>query len=256
VIPLKDPYCAGEQVTIFAQRADTMKYPDIMFDWFPKNGQIEDSTNTGNVFVTLQDTTMFFRVMKNNACLDTSRITLNVIPPDLPLSVMDTTLCPGDVFMVEILDPDISDIEWMPTEGLSCSDCLNPTVTVSGPQVYMVSAKKDRCTVSGMLNVMVFPPYEIPIVPMTIQACPGDMIQFAVDLTGLTNVNISVVGNGSVSCSTCTNPVVTYNGGTVQLVVTADEMFDDYCGTVGGATIIMNQNLMYEIPIAVSDTEL
>jgi hypothetical protein len=83
VIPLMDPYCAGEMITIFAERADTMKYPDIMFEWFPMDGQIEDSTNTGNVFITLQDTTEFFRIMTNNACIDTSSTIVNVIPPDV-----------------------------------------------------------------------------------------------------------------------------------------------------------------------------
>ena len=239
VIPLKDPYCAGETVTIFAERADTLKYPDISFDWFPKDGQIQDSTNTGNVFVILQDTTTFFRIMRNNACLDSSVLTLNVIPPDLPLSVTDTTLCPGDMFQVEILDPDVTDIEWMPTTGLSCSDCLNPTVEVFGNQVYMVTAEKDRCTVSGMLTVRVYPPYDIPVVPPFASACPGDTIPFTVDLTGLTNVNLSVSGNGSVSCSNCPNPVVTYGGGVVRLQITADETFEMFCGALGTVEIAM-----------------
>ncbi len=243
VIPLMDPYCAGEMITIFAERADTMKYPDIMFQWsiIPTSGsQIEDSTNTGNIFVTLQDTTQFFRVMTNNACIDTSSVMVNVIPPDIPLSVMDTTLCPGDMFMVEILDLDVMDIEWTPEQGLSCTDCLDPTVTVQpNPITYMVQAKKDRCTVSGMLNVTLHPTLLINITPNLAQACPGDQIPFSFEDSLLTNVEVSITGNGSVSCDDCPNPVVTYGGGQVQLFVNADETSDMHCGASGSATISM-----------------
>ncbi len=160
VIPLKDPYCAGEMVTVFAEHADTMKYPDIMFQWQAGGGaQILDSANTGNVVVQLQDTVTLMRYMTNHACRDSSQVTLNVIPPDLPLSVMDTTLCPGDMFIVQILDPNVSGIMWMPADGLSCTSCFSPKVTVQAiPETYMVTAKKHNCTVGGMLSTTPFPP--------------------------------------------------------------------------------------------------
>lgn len=252
VIPLKDPYCAGEQVVIFAQNADTLKYPDIMFQWFPQDGQIRDSTNTGNVLITLRDTTTFFRVMTNNACRDTSSVTLNVIPPGIPLSVTDTTLCPFDRFQVEILDPDVTDIEWMPATGLSCTNCLDPTVTVqTQPITYEVSGEKDGCPVGATLSVNIYPPYVIPISPSVIDACPGDMIQFNLDLTDLTNVQISVTGNGSVNCTSCPDPIVTYNGGQVQLIVTADEPFENFCGALGGAIIVMKPDETQQLPAVI-----
>jgi len=249
VVPLMDPYCAGEMIIIFAERADTMKYPDIMFQWFPMDGQIQDSTNTGNVFVILQDTTEFFRIMKNNACLDTSSVVVNVIPPDIPLSVMDTTLCPGDMFKVEILDPDVTDVDWMPEQGLSCTKCLDPTVTVQpNPITYMVQAMKDRCSVSGMLNVSIFPPLSINITPNIAQACPGDQITFSFDATGLSNLDVSITGNGSVSCDDCANPVVTFGGGQVQLFVSADESSDVNCGAFGSAIVTMKPDEEQSLP--------
>lgn len=249
VVPLMDPYCAGEMITIFAERADTMKYPDIVFDWYPKDGQIQDSTNTGNVFVVLQDTTTFYRVMTNNACLDTSSVTVNVIPPDIPLSVTDTTLCPGDQFQVEILDPDVTDVEWTPEQGLSCTKCLDPTVTVQQtPITYMVMAMKDRCTVGGMLDVSIYPPLPIIITPAVEQACPGDQIAFSFDPTGLTNIEVNVTGNASVSCDDCPNPVVTYGGGQVQIFVNADETSDMHCGAGGSAVITMKPDEEQPLP--------
>ncbi|MDX1479480.1 MAG: hypothetical protein R3301_17320, partial [Saprospiraceae bacterium] len=209
VIPVKDPYCAGDEVIIFAADADTLLYPDIEFMWMPMDGQIQDSTNTGNVYVVLQDTTNFVRAVTNNACEDTSQILLNVVPPDIPLSVTDTTLCPGDKFTVEVLDREIEDLEWDPPQGLSCTSCFEPEVTVGESPMYTVTGEKDGCPVSGMLTVGTWSFLPITFIPSLVEACPGDEITVSIDTTGIFNLSITVTGDNSVSCSNCPDPVIT-----------------------------------------------
>ena len=238
VLPEKDPYCSGDEVIIFAQDVDTMKFPDLEFMWQPMDGQIQDSFNTGNVFIITLDTTTFIRFVTNNACMDSSLVTLNVIPPEIPLSVNDTTLCPGDKFRVEVLDPDVEDLEWSPEEGLSCTKCFDPQVTVNGPMTYMVMGMKEGCPVGAQLTVNVYPPLPIIFQPSVIQGCVGDEIQINIDTTGLTNLELSVDGGSSLSCSGCFNPVLTI-GGSGNFTVVAEESIDTACGAFGGVAIIV-----------------
>lgn len=237
VIPFKEQYCAGEEVIIFAEEADSAKYPDIMFSWMPMDGQILDSTNTGNVYIITRDTTTFVRAVRNNACVDSSDITLNVVPPAIPLSVEDTTLCPGDMFEVEVLDREVQDLEWMPTDGLACDDCFDQVVTVQEvEQMYTVQGMKDGCPVGATLNVGVHPPLTVQITPSAVDACIGDQIAFTIDTTGLTNLAVTVSGSSTVSCINCPDPVVTVgSGGT--LTVVAEENLDEFCGAFGQAVI-------------------
>jgi gliding motility-associated-like protein len=81
---------------------------------------------------------------------------------------------------------------------------------------------------------------DIPITPSFPAACPGEVIQFSFDTTGLTNVQVSIIdGNGSLSCDDCPNPVLTYEGGTVTIQVTADENVETACGAVGATSVTM-----------------
>ena len=252
VTPEKDPYCAGEIITIFAEHASLLKYPDIEFMWFPTgDGQIQDSTNTANVGIILQDTTTFQRLVRNNACIDTSEVTVNVIPPQVPLSVEDTTLCPGDMFQVEVLDETVEDIEWSPAQGLSCIECPDPIVTVTTAITYMMMGMKEGCPVGADLNVQVFPDLTIPVTPNVNAACPGEMLEFLIDDSGITNLQVSV-SSGSVSCDDCTNPIVTVGPDGGQLIVTGDPISEEFCSARGSAVITILPQASETLPAVVA----
>jgi gliding motility-associated-like protein len=153
----KDPFCAGDEIYFIGANIDTAKFPSLEFRWEPNNGQIQDSVNTGNVHIVLQDTTNFMRFVNNNACLDTTEMEVNVVTP-ITLSVTDTILCAGEMFEVRVEQSDARDFEWMPESNLSCTDCRNPTVTVAGNVTYTVNAERDpMCPSSAELRVMAFP---------------------------------------------------------------------------------------------------
>lgn len=224
----KDPYCYNDSIWVIGPSVDTSLYPDLTWNWTPMDGQIvgpgDSPGTTGNVRIILTDTTMFVRYANNNACQDTSSISVNVIPPEIPLSVNDTSLCPGETFIVAVLDVSVQDLEWSPAEGLSCTECFTPIVTAGFQSVmYMVEGTKEGCPVSASLNVTVLPPTPIPFAPNPLVGCPGDEIQMSIDDTGLTNLFISISGDGTISCTNCNDPIVTINGpGTI--LITADQI--------------------------------
>ncbi|RLD22239.1 MAG: hypothetical protein DRI69_01765 [Bacteroidetes bacterium] len=219
----KDPFCSGDSMWIIGPRVDTALYPDLVWQWIPLDGQIvgpgDVPGTTGNVRIILQDTTQFVRFADNNACRDSSSVIVNVIPPEIPLSVNDTSLCPGDKFKVEVLDKDVEDLMWMPEEGLSCTECFEPEVTVGSESVtYMVTGMKEGCPVGAQLQVNVLPFFSIPVDPPQAFGCEGDQIQLVINDIGLTNLNIIIVGDGTISCDDCNTPVVTIHGsGTLRI---------------------------------------
>ena len=185
---------------------------------------------TGNVRVIIRDTTTFVRQANNNACVDTSELQINAIPPEVPLSLNDTAACPGETFQVFVLDPTVMDIEWMPATGLSCTQCPDPVVTVqSEPIMYNLTGNKEDCPVTAQLTVNPLPTFLIPVAPPQATGCEGDQVQLSINDAGLTNLNIQIEGNGSVSCTDCTDPIVTINGNG-QLVITADIVDSSGCG--------------------------
>lgn len=127
VAPLKPYYCAGEIVALFSPTFDSLKFPDLTFAWKPYNITFLTDSTFLNAALQLLDTTLYIRDNKNNACISHDSILLNVIPPSVPISVTDTTLCPGHSFKVEVLSTaHLTDPEWTPSEGLSCTKCLIP----------------------------------------------------------------------------------------------------------------------------------
>lgn len=238
IIPEKDPYCAGDEIFIIGVNVDTTLYPDLEFLWIPDDGQIQDSTNTGNVHIVTRDTTRFVRYVTNNACRDSSEATINVIPPGIPLSVTDTTLCPGEMFTVEVLDQTIEEIMWMPPDGLSCTECFNPKVTVQPqPITYMVSGMKEDCPVGASLNVTPKPDYLIPVVPNPVAGCPGDEIQLNIDTTGIANLNISFqAGSGQLSCTSCPDPILTIQEN-ATLLITGTQTDPNFCDAIAAVPV-------------------
>ena len=246
VIPEKDPYCEGEEIYIIGANVDTSLYPDLEFEWVPDDGQIQDSANTGNVHAILLDTTMFIRYVTNNACVDSSTVTVNVIPQEIPLSVTDTVLCPGEMFQVEVQDPNIMDIEWTPADGLSCTDCYDPIVTVQqNPITYMVSGENMGCPMQASLNVSVKDDYLIPVNPNPITGCAGDMVEIQIDtFGGVEDLSIQFQsGSGQLSCNDCPNPTLTIESDGA-LFITGTQTDPNFCLAVANVPIAINGEMM------------
>jgi gliding motility-associated-like protein len=255
IAPMKPYYCAGEIVALFSPAYDSLDFPDITFGWGPRNNTtfLSDTTIL-NAALQLQDTTLYIRNNYNNACLSKDSILINVIPPSVPLSVTDTTLCPGEMFTVVVLSDQVNEPEWTPETGLSCTQCLDPTVTVTGAPgttvSYQFSGNINDCPVGALLPITIPGLQQIGIAGDNI-ACEGDMIPLTItNPEGLSNLHWTIdEGDASLSCTNCTNPVVTISGmETVKLIVIADTDNPNFCGAEGFFNILPGEQPQVQGP--------
>lgn len=254
IAPFKPYYCAGEIVALFSPTFDTLDFPDLTFNWTPYNSTFTSDQDLLDAALILQDTTLYFRDNINNACRNKDSILINVVPSTVPLSVDNVSACPGASFTVEVLSDQVTDPEWTPAEGLSCTKCLNPTVTVSGTPgstiSYQFSGKILDCPVGATLTIHI-PPMQIIDITGDNIVCAGDMVQLTItnpqDLTGF---HWTTTGDGSFSCDDCINPVVTVNSDAgLTVFVSANTSNTNFCGALGAFTMLPGQQLQDSGPL-------
>jgi gliding motility-associated-like protein len=245
VAPVKPYYCEGEIAALFSSSYDSLKFPDITFNWTPYDNSFLSDQDLLNAALQLLDTTTYIRESINNACSSFDSITLNVVPSGVPLSLMDTTLCPGQMFQVLVLSNQVTEPMWMPETGLSCTECLNPTVTVMGVPgtslVYNFSGMILQCPVGASFSIQIPPSATINISASQQTVCDGDMVQLTItNPENIAGLEWKVTGgNASLDCSTCANPVVTVHGNDpVSLTVSAISTDPNFCGAFGAIQLI------------------
>ena len=100
-----------------------------------------------------------------------------VIPvANIEITPENPMLCPGEsVQLTATADQAIESWEWSPTDGLSCSDCPDPTATPPGTITYQVQGEFMGCPSTAQVTVEVFgaPQYAFPSIPFI---CLGDDI--------------------------------------------------------------------------------
>ena len=239
IAPMKPYYCAGEVVALFSASFDSLAYPDLLFDWRPDDGTFLTRDSILNASLQLLDTTLYIRDVFNNACISHDSILINVVPPGIPLSVTDTMLCPGQSFQVNVLSNQITDPEWTPEDGLSCSKCLDPNVTVIGlpgtTQVYSFSGKILECPVGANLTIHI-PPVQFINVTGDEIVCEGDMVPLTItNPENLADIQWSVTfGDATLSCTNCLSPTVTVLGsGPINISLSANTTNLNFCGAAG-----------------------
>ena len=167
-IPEKEIYCEGEIITLISPPYDEANFPDIMHQWRPSIGIESDLTNW-NAALTATETTTYIRTTTNHACQDTASININVVPAIDLVITPDAALCPGETLAIEVISEEAEGFEWMPEQGLSCTDCPNPIATVQNtPITYTVSAIIQACAQQGSItiNPAPFPVFDLPTEPV------------------------------------------------------------------------------------------
>lgn len=191
-IPVKNPYCVGDEIVFRSKTFDYGKYPDIKFAWSPEDGAFQNEYDEYDANLLAQATTTYRRATTNGACTQTDTIRIIVEDPLIEVNPVDTFVCPNEPVKVTTKDDGIEDLEWMPEEGLSglnCPKCPNPTIRTMQSMQYTVQGKRNGCPVSGTTTINIYPPASVAI-----SVAPNILVPVntEVTLTALTNASTTV----------------------------------------------------------------
>jgi gliding motility-associated-like protein len=156
VVPFKEEYCPGEEISLFSGMYEGILYVDIEHLWRPANNSIRSDLDGYNLFIETTETTTYIRRTTNGACTVEDSIEIIVIDPVIELNLEDTLICPGEPVQLMVLN-DVDDISWSPETGLSCTDCENPIATVFQNTVYTVSGEVDGCPAAASVRILTYP---------------------------------------------------------------------------------------------------
>lgn len=177
IMPADTMICVGNYAILRTATYETNEFPNIEFFWQPSEGQ-QTPDSLLNMVVTPDTTTIYYRITTNGACRDSSAARVEVNPiPVLTVTPSDTIVCPGETVRLSLTaDREIEDIMWMPEQGLSCTDCDNPTAIALDNITYNVTATAENCPGSTSANIAVFPSPRFFLTDQTL-ICLGDAVQ-------------------------------------------------------------------------------
>lgn len=130
------------------------------------NGPFQYSFNNGafqsaNIFNNLAAGTYSVVVQNNNSCFDTLSITVNQPAQAVVTATPDTFLVqPNAPTQIVLSTQNFTSpvYNWTPAQGLSCTDCNNPTATVNQYSAFTVTvseADNSQCTASDTVVFIV-----------------------------------------------------------------------------------------------------
>ncbi|MEZ4961779.1 MAG: gliding motility-associated C-terminal domain-containing protein [Saprospiraceae bacterium] len=207
IMPLDTNICQGELVYLTSTTYEPFLFGDITFQWLPASGQLTPDS-LFNMVVQPGDTTEYFRIATNGFCTDTSYATVNVMPIDsIYIVPSDTAICEGNSVDLQIFGSSaLTDIAWMPSQGLSCPDCTETTAAPLASTTYLVTAKSNDCPVSASATVNVLPGPTLDL-PDNTTICSDSSI-----LLNLSSDNSTIyiwnASDGSFSNDTIKQPIV------------------------------------------------
>jgi gliding motility-associated-like protein len=187
--------CTGNSVSLRATGASS-------YSWSPTTGLSCSScaspsatpTATTNYVVTGTD---------SNGCRNVDTVNIKVNPLPIVNAGADKKICIGS--SANLNATGASSYMWSPSTGLSCTNCANPTSSATSTTTYIVmGTDTNSCSNKDTVIVKVNP---LPAV----NAGPDKYVCFG------SSVSLSVTGASSytwsptkgLSCSNCSNPVVT-----------------------------------------------
>ncbi|MBN8672125.1 MAG: gliding motility-associated C-terminal domain-containing protein [Chitinophagales bacterium] len=158
-------------------------------------------------------------------------ITINInTKPDVDAGI-DRTICFGA--STNLSATGAVNYQWSPSTGLSCSACANPLATPATTTLYrVVGVAANGCSDTDFVNVTVNPLPNVAVTGITTICAGSNTILVA---SGATSYVWTPAG--SLSCSTCSNPVAS-PAATTSYVVTGTDA--NGCTDTGKITITVN----------------
>ncbi len=187
IMPADTVICEGEFVILTSSIYEPFEFPNIKFEWTPSEGQ-QTPDSLFNLVVTPDTTRFYFRKTTNGVCVsnDSARIEVNPLP-EIEILPQDAQICPGSngvnltINSLNNVPIDPESYMWTPMEGLSCTDCPNPTALLGG--AYNVQVMSDKmCPGAASVTVQSIEPPAISPPANTI-ICPGETVRLNTAVT-------------------------------------------------------------------------
>ncbi|MBP7822033.1 MAG: gliding motility-associated C-terminal domain-containing protein [Saprospiraceae bacterium] len=245
IVPSDTTVCQGALILLKSSAYEPEDFPNIDIQWRPSSGFVYSDTLWNAVLNAPDQTTVYNRIITNGLCRDTSSATVNVIPVAiLQILPQDPEICPGETITLNLTsNQPMQEIEWMPTNGLSCTDCSTVMASPISTTNYQVRVTTNGCPslVGVTVNVLPFPTYQFPSDRVL---CPGESVQ----LNGVTSPNVSYSwssSNGSLNSSEA-QPTVSPTATTVYYLTASNAdctIQDSVTIVVANATLELIDNV-------------
>ncbi|HTA83661.1 MAG TPA: gliding motility-associated C-terminal domain-containing protein [Bacteroidia bacterium] len=152
-------------------RLDTLASGPYIYSWYPTNGlscstcasPMASPSASTNYYVAIFDSTCYINVLMS--------VEVDTMPAIYPVSYTEN-ICQGGTTNINTGIPYSSyKFVWLPSVGLSCSTCNNPTASPAYSTTYTLAVSNGKCVLDTTYPVIVFHPV-INATQSTV--CPGD----------------------------------------------------------------------------------
>ena len=154
--PADTTVCQGSIVVLKGNTYEQGHFPNLIFNWEPTfDAKTPDSLY--NIVIEANASYTYQRFAYSGACVNISEAKVNVIPTNLlSISPPQATVCPGTTIELkaEAAQPGVTNFEWSPADGLSCTQCQTTIATITGgSKTYQVKGEFMGCPVQASVTI-------------------------------------------------------------------------------------------------------
>ncbi len=219
--------CVGSSVQLGVSGAD------LGISWSPAGSLSCDDCD--NPIASPNTTTTYTAIGEGICGSDTVSVTVFIAELD---PIADVQICDGaSTILSTSTDVPNPTWSWMPTDGLSCTDCPNPNASPISTTTYTVTMTSGGCILTEDVTVTVNPGAGANFVIAPNQAiCEGE----TVNLGGVAdpNATYSWSPDTELSCSNCSDPIVTPSSTETYTLIVTNTISG--CESTANVTITVN----------------
>lgn len=181
------------------------------YRWSPADG-LSCTDCAGPLAKPDKTTTYTVDISINATCVSTTTVTVSILPSPVATVSQDTTICPDTP--ARLTASGGSSYRWSPADGLSCSNCSDPTaLPVESTTYYVEVGNPEGCSTSDSIRVTVRRPADITVMTAA-TICNGDTTQ----LTASGGSTYQWSPPDGLSCTDCAAPLASPQNSTVYTV--------------------------------------
>lgn len=166
--------------------------PGNVFSWTGALGSIYGPGNTQSIYINPSLGNQFNVVVIDSAAgvcqrSATAVVNVNQRPRILEILTPDTAVCNNSIVPIRAIGSNGYTYKWAPTLGVSDTNALEPNITVTQSNIYMVTASYPFCIDTSDLIYIDMHEYPVVDIIAPTQACEGTEITINSDVTPFRN---------------------------------------------------------------------